>query len=100
MDAQGPLCFYLLKVWKCLLFSHVQLFATPRTVAQDSPLSTEFSRQEYWSGPFPSPEDPPDLGMKLKSPESQADSLLSEPPGKFPRRLLNNSNVINKKFEV
>ena len=30
-------------------------------VAQQAPLSTEFSRQEYWSGlPFPSPGDLPD----------------------------------------
>ena len=29
---------------------------TPWTVAHRAPLSTEFSRQEYWSGlPFPSP---------------------------------------------
>ena len=36
--------------------SHVQLFATPWTIAHQSPLSVEFSRQEYWSGlPFPSP---------------------------------------------
>ena len=36
--------------------SHVQLFATPWTVAYQAPQSMEFSRQEYWSGlPFPSP---------------------------------------------
>ena len=36
--------------------SHVQLFATPWTVAHQAPLSVGFSRQEYWSGsPFPSP---------------------------------------------
>ena len=36
--------------------SHVQLFATPWTVAYQAPLSVGFSRQEYWSGlPFPSP---------------------------------------------
>ena len=36
------------------LISHVQLFATPWTVVFQTPLSTEFSRQEYWSGlPFP-----------------------------------------------
>ena len=36
--------------------SHVQLFATPWTVAHQAPLSMEFSRQEYWSGlPCPSP---------------------------------------------
>ena len=35
--------------------SYVQLFATPWTVAHQTPLSLEFSRQEYWSGlPFPS----------------------------------------------
>ena len=32
------------------LLSHVQLFATPQTVACQAPLSMEFSRQEYWSG--------------------------------------------------
>ena len=38
------------------LFSHVQLFATPWTVAYQAPPSMEFFRQEYWSGlPFPSP---------------------------------------------
>ena len=30
--------------------SHVQFFATPRTVAGQAPLSMEFSRQECWSG--------------------------------------------------
>ena len=36
------------------LFSHVQLFATPYTVACQALLSMKFSRQEYWSGlPFP-----------------------------------------------
>ena len=30
--------------------SHVQLFATPWTVALQAPLSMGFSRQEYWSG--------------------------------------------------
>ena len=43
----------------------------------------EFSRQEYWSGlPFPSPGDLPDPEMELRSPISQANSLLTEPPGK------------------
>ena len=37
-----------------------QLFATPRTVAHEAPLSLGFSRQEYWSGlPFPSLGDLP-----------------------------------------
>ena len=34
--------------WK--LLSHVQLFATSWTTAHQALLSTEFSRQEYWSG--------------------------------------------------
>ena len=43
----------------------------------------EFARQEYWSGlPFPSPGNLPDSGTEPSSPELQADSLPSEPPGK------------------
>ena len=43
----------------------------------------EFSRQEYWSGlPCPPPGDLPDSGIEPRSPTLQADSLLSEPPGK------------------
>ena len=39
--------------------THVQLFATPWTVAYRAPPSMGFSRQENWSGvPFPSPGDP------------------------------------------
>ena len=61
----------------------VWLFATPWTVDPQAPPSMGFSRQEYWSGfPFPSPGDLPDPGIKLGSPELQADSLPSEPPGK------------------
>ena len=45
--------------------SHVQLFATPWTVAHQAPLSMGFSRQEYWSGlPFPPLGDLPDPGMQ------------------------------------
>ena len=59
-------------------FSRVWLFATPWTVVYQAPLFMGFSRQEYWSGlPFPSPGDLPNLG----SPELQADTLTSEPPG-------------------
>ena len=42
-----------------------------------------FSRQEYWSGlPFPPPGGLLNPGIKPRSPALQADSLLSEPPGK------------------
>ena len=44
----------------------------------------ECSRQEYWSGlAFPSPGDLPYPGIEPESPELQADSLGSEPPGKL-----------------
>ena len=53
--------------------SHVQLFASPCTVARQSPLSMEFPQQEYWSGlPLPSPGDIPDPGIKSVSPVSPA----------------------------
>ena len=50
---------------------------SPLTVAHHAPLSTEFSRQEYWSGlPFPPPGDLPIPEIKLVSPVLQVDSLL------------------------
>ena len=56
---------------------------TTWTVAQQAPLSMGFSRQEYWSGlSFPSPGVLPHPGIKPGSPALQADSLLTEPPGK------------------
>ena len=61
------------------LLSCVWLFATPRTIANQSPLSREFSRQEYWSGlPFPSPEGLLDPGTELGSLELQAGDIRSE----------------------
>ena len=60
-----------------------RLSATPWTVACPAPLSTEFSRQEYWSGlPFPSPGDLPKPGMEptsLASP-ALAEGFSSSPP--------------------
>ena len=47
----------------------VRLFATPWTVAHQSPRSMGFSRHEYWSGlPFPSPGGLPDSGIEPGSP--------------------------------
>ena len=49
--------------------SCAQLISTRWTVAGQAILSTEFSRQEYWSGlPFPSPGDLPDPGIESTSP--------------------------------
>ena len=50
--------------------SCVRLFVTLWTVACQAPLSIGFFRQEYWSGlPFSPPEDLPNLGIELMSPE-------------------------------
>ena len=63
---------------KVKLLSHVQLFATPWTVAHQAPPSMGFSRQEYWSGlSFPSPGDLPKPGIEPGSPTLQADYHLS-----------------------
>ena len=72
----------------CQLLSHVQLFATPWTVAHQAPLSMGFLRQEPWSGlPCPPPWDLPHPGIKpvsLMYPNWQAGSLPLAPPGKPP----------------
>ena len=49
------------RLGKDYVLSGVWLFATPWTVAHHTPLSMEFSGQEYWSElPFPSSGDLPD----------------------------------------
>ena len=64
----------------CVL-SHVQLFATPGTVAAQAPLSMGFSRQEFWSGlPCPPPADHSDLGTEPTSPALPGRLLTTEPP--------------------
>ena len=60
----------------CVL-SHVQLFVTPWTVAHQASLSTEFSRQEYWSDlPFSSP------GIEFVSPALAGGFFITVPLGK------------------
>ena len=67
----------------CVSRSFVSDSVTSWTIAGHTPLSMEFSRQEYWNGyPFPSPGDLPDPGIDPRSPALQADSLLSEPSGR------------------
>ena len=68
--------------------------ATPWTAAHQAPLSVGFPRQEYCSGvPLPSPEDLPCPGIKPKSSTLQADSLVSEPPGKLSISKASTSNA-------
>ena len=72
------------------MLSHVWLFATPWTVAHQTPLFMEFSGQEYRSGlPCLPPGDLPNPGIKLVSPVTlplQADSLLLSYRGSPPSR--------------
>ena len=71
-------CTVVLVTTSCLI-----LFETPWTAAHQAPLSMGLFSQEYWRGlPFPSPGDLPNPGVKPRSPELQAGSLSSEPPGK------------------
>ena len=62
-------------------FSRVWLFVTLWTIAHQAPLSTGFSRQEYWSGfPYPPPGHFPDPGIKplsLSSPALAGESFAT-----------------------
>ena len=82
------------------LLSHVQLFATPWTVADQALLSMGFSRQEYWSRfPFPSPGDLPDPGIKPTSPSLADGFFTTEPPVKVILSLIA-VNLIKINFAV
>ena len=66
-----------------LIAQLLQLFVTPWTAACQAPLSMGFPRQRYWSGLlFPLQGVFLNQGPNPKSLALQADSLLSEPPGK------------------
>ena len=82
--------------------SHIQLFVTPWTVANQAPPSMGFSRQEYWSGlPFSSPGGLLDPRIKPESPALQAGSLptkqfLDEETNENCSVSFNSGNVIIK----
>ena len=66
MTIAGP--NWIWYAWVLSDFSRVQFFVALWTVACQAPLSTGFSRQEYWSGPpCPPPKDLPNPGIKPKS---------------------------------
>ena len=51
----------------------VCVWTTPMDCTSQTPLSMEFSRQQYWSGlPFPPPEDLPNPGIEPVSLASPA----------------------------
>ena len=57
-------------------------FTTPCTVVHQAPLSMGFSRQEYWSGLFPSSGDLPNPGIKPSSPALTGMFFTAKPSGK------------------
>ena len=64
------------------LLSRVRLFATPRTISHQGPLSIG-SQQAYWSGlPLPFPWDLPDQGIEPISPALAGGFFTTEPAGK------------------
>ena len=75
----------------CLLVAQsCLLFVTPWTVACQTPLYMEFSRQEYWSGlPFPTPGYLPNPWIEPGS------SLQFEPPGSH---LYNHYELFHRKL--
>ena len=76
-----PGCHILVCV--CQLLSCIQLFAILWTVAHHTLLSIGFSSQQSWSGlPILFPGDFPNSEIEPRSPALQADSLLSEVPGR------------------
>ena len=77
-------CFPTSLDLECAVCAQVGLlFGTPWTVAPQTPLSMEFSRQDYWNGlPFPPPGDLPDPGIKLLSPTLASRFFTAEPSGK------------------
>ena len=78
-------------------YSGVQLCVTPWTAAHQAPLSMDFSRQEHRSGlPFPPPGDLSGPGTEPVSPALQADSFITEAPGKTNK----NRNCYLGKLEV
>ena len=55
------------------MFSCVQHFTTPCTIAHQAPLSMEFLSLDFWSGlPFPTPVDHPSPGIEPASVGSPA----------------------------
>ena len=77
--------------------SHVQLLATPRTVALQVPLSMGSPRQEYWSGlPFPTPGDLPNPGIEPASPALADGFFTTSTTWEAPR--MQHSKLFSVKF--
>ena len=87
---------------RVLLLSHVWLFATPGTVDCQTPLSMEFSRQEYWSWLlFHTPRDLLDPGTEPTSPMSSAlaGRFFTTEPAPHTHKLVNKTKWILEKID-
>ena len=74
--------FFLIKLFLFSCSVVFDSFATPWTVACQSPLFMGFPRQEYWSGlPFSSAGDLPNPGIEPVSPALVGRFFITEPPG-------------------
>ena len=81
------------------MLGHVQLFATPWTVACHASLFMEFFRQEYLSElPFSPPGDLPDPGIRPTSLASPA-LATTESPGKATYTFVGSVSSVNKGCE-
>ena len=70
----------LLKLCLCTV-SHIQLLATPQTVACQAPLSMGFSWQGHWVA-ISSPGDLPNPGIEPVSPTFRGRFFTTHPPGR------------------
>ena len=76
------------------MLSCMQIFVILWTVAYQVPQSMGFLRQEYWNPSlYPSSRDLPDPWIEPASPVFQADSLLTEPPGKPSKSITLTNNI-------
>ena len=75
---------YWQKICCCLVTkSYPSSFATPWTIAHQTPLSMGFPRPKYWTGlPFPCPWDLLDPGIEPESPVLTGGFFTTEPPVK------------------
>ena len=90
-----PLIHYLfLMDPNTFVLSHVPLFLTPWTVAHQAPLSMGIlqARIQEWVA-MPSSRGSSLSRDQTQSPSLQADSLLSEPPGKTKHREIIRPNI-------
>ena len=104
LGEEPGLTFILMRACVLSHFSRVRLFATPWTIAHQSPLFMGFSRQEYRSGlSFPPPGDLPDPGIEpasLISPALVLMGRLNAPGKQGPHPVCPRGSSLAPKFQI